>query len=441
MSAADPRDPLDEALPTLPELPPLDDDDAPLGGALGDIELDDAEADLDDAASDLAFDAELDEAAGGLDDAAGGLDLGADDADIAFDEALGGHDDDEGIRSFALDLDLDAHAEAPGDRGEDGPMEELLPLAPLPPLDDEDDEAPRAARPREATAAVTALPVDDVVAVAVQGTRVALLAGELWVRELDVAGGGAQERIPLPDELCGGVEFDRAGAPALVALSGAVFVLDADGGWRESLAAEVGARDLAREGGRLWARTRSGALCLVGEAESRPGGAPRRVVAWAADPAGSLAVVDGAARGELLRLDDGTAWRRAALPSGLSVSRLALRGAVIAALDGGSGRCWLSVDDGERWRELETSPSVEVAMVESDDGRATLLLAGRREGGLVEVSSVDCEDPARPPRRVALLRGGEGDPDPPSVTLAAVGREGVLCVALVEGVAYVVALS
>lgn len=441
MSAVDPKEPLDEALPVLPELPPLDGEDELLGGDLGEVELDDADASLDDAESGLGFDADLDEGSGGLDDVAGGIDLGADDADIAFDEAVGELEDDEEIRSISNDLELDALAEAPGDKGEDGPMEELPPLDPLPPLDDEDDEAPRAAPPREAAAAVTVLPVDDVVAMAVDGARVILLAGELWVRELDAAGGRAVERIEVPDALCGGVGFDRAGAPALVALSGAVFTLDAEGGWRESLPAEVGARDLAREDGRLWARTRSGALCLVGDGEASLGRAPRRVVAWAADPAGGLALVDGATRGRLQRLDDGVTWRRTALPAGLSVSRLALRGAAVAALDGGTGRCWLSVDDGEHWREVEASACVEVAMVESDDGWATLLLACRREGGLIEVSSVDCEDPARPPRRVALLRRGDGDPEAPSVSLAAVGREGVLCVALVEGVAYVVALS
>lgn len=434
MIVAAPRAPRDEELSELPELPPLDGEDELLGGDLGEAALSEGDASLDDAAADFAVDVALDEGSGGLDDEAGGFDFGDARDDIAFDDEAGALDDRAfEDRAISNDLDIAAFAEGAGDRGEDGPMEELLELDAPPPLDEDDEvEAPFAPR-RSHSASVVSLGVEDVAAVAIDGARVLLLADDVTVKSLDPRGGSVLARHALPDALCGALSVDREGAPALASLDGAVLTLDGDGAWREVLSSDHGALWLTHEGGRLWVRTRAGGLVVVGGA-TRKVDRGRRVVAWGADPSGGVAVIDSGDGGALVLIDDGKTLRRRALPVGSQVTRVALRGEAVAIAEGGDGRCWLSVDRGASWSQVPVSQCVDVALIESDDGRATLIAATRGPGSF-ELVTLDCEALDRVPRRVATLSSRDADD---ALTLVGAGREGVLCVVLVEGVAYAV---
>jgi hypothetical protein len=419
----------------LPELPALDGDDEPLGDAAGSIALSDEAATLDDAASDIALDHDLEELREGLGDDDGALDVGRDDDDLVLTDGESALDE-RGIedRGAGEIEDLPALA-SEGDRGEEGPMEELLSLDAPPPLDDDEDDSPRPA-PR-ITHAVEPIALEDVTDVAVDGARVWLLAGDVF--SLDLPARGPLVRAEAPDALCGALGVSRRGAPALVTLQGAVLVLGDDGAWEVALPEARGALALLHGGGGLWARCRGGALCGV----DPPGlTAPRfrRVTACAADPSGGLAVIDGSTRASLhLRGDDGM-WRETPLPQGFTAGRLALRGDAVAALDLARGVCWLRVESTAAWARVDAEGCVDVALLDADDGRATLLLACAEAGGSLALLRAHCDGRVEGPQRVATIRRAE-DVEDPTVSLRAVGREGVLCVALVDGLAYVVSAS
>ncbi|MFO0630489.1 MAG: hypothetical protein U0325_33350 [Polyangiales bacterium] len=428
-----PRRPRDDE--ELPELPALEGDDEPLGDAAGTEALSDDEATLDDATADIALDHGLEELREGLGDDDGALDVGRDEDDVVVRDE-GSALDDRGLDDRgAVDVDDLPPLAADADRGEEGPMEELLSLDAPPPLDDDDDDAPRPA-PR-VTYAAEPLAVDDVTDVAVDGARVWLLAGDVYT--LDLAARGALRRIEAPDVLCGALGVVRRGAPALVTLEGAVLVLGDDEAWEVALPESRGALSLLRSGSGVWARGRGGALFGV----DPPGlAAPRfrRVTACAADPAGGLAVIDGASRSTLhQRGDDGT-WHETPLPQGFTTGRLAVRGDAVAALDAASGACWLRVEPSAAWTSIGVTGCVDVALLDADDGRTTLLLACADPRGTLLLLRADCDRRVDAPQRVATIRRAEEVEDA-TVSLRGVGREGVLCVALVDGVAYVVSAS
>lgn len=432
MTPRRPRDDDEE----LPELPALEGDDEPLGDAAGSIALSDEAATLDDAAADIALDHDLEELREGLGDDDGALDVGRDDDDLVVAEGESALDDRGLDDRGAGDVDDLPPLAVEGDRGEEGPLEELLSLDAPPPLDDDDDDAPPRAIPR-ITHAVTPIALEDVTDVAVDGARVWLLAGDVFA--LDLPARAPLRRVEAPDALCGALGVSRRGAPALVTLQGAVLLLGDEGAWEVALPESRGALALLLSRGGLWARCRGGALCGV----DPPGlTAPRfrRVTACAADPAGGLAVIDGSTRASLhLRGDDGT-WRESPLPQGFSSGRLALRGDAVAALDLAKGVCWLRVEASAGWSRVDAAGCVDVALLDADDGRATLLLACADDGGALTLLRANCDGRAEAPQRVATIRRGEEVEDP-TVSLRAVGREGVLCVALVDGLAYVVSAS
>lgn len=428
-----PRRPRDDE--ELPELPALEGDDEPLGDAAGSIALSDEAATLDDATADIALDHGLEELLEGLGDDDGALDLGRDDDDLLATEGESVLDDRGLDDRGAGDVEDLPPLATDGDRGEEGPMEELLALDAPPPLDDDDDDAPRPA-PR-VTHAVEPIALEDVTDVAVDGARVWLLAGDVFA--LDLPARAPLQRVEAPDVLCGALGVGRRGAPALVTLQGGVLLLGDDGAWESALPEARGALALLLGGGGLWARCRGGALCGV----DPPGlSAPRfrRVTACAGDPAGGLAVIDGSARASLhLRGDDG-AWRETPLPQGFSSGRLALRGDAVAALDLVRGVCWLRSESAAPWVCVDAAGCVDVALLDADDGRATLLLACADAGGSLTLLRAHCDGRVEKPQRVATIRRAE-DVEDPMVSLRAVGREGVLCVALVDGLAYVVSAS
>lgn len=427
-----PRRPRDDE--ELPELPALEGDDEPLGDAAGSIALSDEAATLDDATADIALDHGLEELREGLGEDDGALDVGRDDDELVPTDGESALDDRGLDDRSAGDVDDLPPLASEGDRGEEGPMDELLSLDAPPPLDD-DDDAPRPS-PR-ITHAVEPIALDDVTDVAVDGARVWLLAGDVF--SLDLPARSPLRRVEAPDALCGAVGVSRRGAPALVTLQGAALLLGDDGAWEVALPEARGALALLRDGAGLWARCRGGALCGV----DPPGvTAPRfrRVTACAADPTGGLAVIDGSARASLHLRGDDAEWRETPLPQGFVSGRLALRGEVVAALDLARGVCWLRVDASAPWSHVDAAGCVDVALLDADDGRATLLLACAEAGGSLALLRAHCDGRVESPLRVATIRRAEEVEDP-TVSLRAVGREGVLCVALVDGLAYVVSAS
>ncbi len=178
----------------------------------------------------------------------------------------------------------------------------------------------------------------------------------------------------------------------------------------------------------------------------------RRRTAWlqtqlVTAPAGTLITVPAGvyhgpflvARSLHLRGEDAV-WRETPLPQGFASGRLALRGDVVAALDLARGVCWLRVETSSPWSRVDAAGCVDVALLGADDGRATLLLACAEAGGSLALLRAHCDGRVEAPQRVATIRRAEEVEDP-TVSLRAVGREGVLCVALVDGLAYVVSAS
>jgi hypothetical protein len=133
-------------------------------------------------------------------------------------------------------------------------------------------------------------------------------------------------------------------------------------------------------------------------------------------------------------------WQETPLPQGFTTGRLALRGDVVAALDLAQGVCWLRVESTAAWARVDAEGCVDVALLDADDGRATLLLACAEAVGSLALLRAHCDGRVERPQRVSTIRRAE-DVEDPTVSLRAVGREGVLCVALVDGLAYVVSAS
>ena len=423
--------PIDE----LPELPALVGDDEPIGDAAGDVALTDDPGSLDDASADIAIDHAFDETDGVGDDDERPLDVGA--AHDGIDLAESGGLDDRPLEADELDAVTELPAlSAEGDRGEEGPLEELLAPEALPPMDDDDDDD------RAVGAAVRVIAVDavDVTDLAVDGATLWLLTAVVARVDLDRTPLTPSERFDPPEALCVALGVDRRGAPAVVSLDGAVWTLGGSGRWSLAAPPTVGAMTLLREGPRLLARSRSGALLAIGDAAARQAPSLRRVTAWASDPGGGLVVHDGSARDALLRREDGGAWDVIPLPEGCAATRIAVRGGVLAVVDAPRGSAWLRVEERAAWTLLPASRCLDVAVVEADDGRLTLWMACVEGDSSVALLRGGCEPGAPAPARVASLRRAveEAEGAEVSVRLIGVGRAGVHCVARVDGRVYVI---
>lgn len=435
-----PRDEDDDD--ALPEPPPLEGDDAPLGDDAGAVVLDEGEATLDDAAAaDLVLDVEFDEGGVGLDVPEVPLDVGADEDELVIDESEGALDDrafDDG--SIPNDLEVPDLADDRGDRGDEGPLGETLELGALPPLDDDDEDHPSTPPvPTSPVATLTRLEVEGVVDAAFDGRRLALLAGDVFAigvspfRPDDIA------RVEVPDATGCALAVDPRGAVYVATIEGVTLRRGPRGAWRRMNGADVAVRAVVWDGARVWARTRGGAL-LRGDAGATWSEVPEpsRAGTWSSDGAGTLAVVDAASRGALCVSVDGGAWRRVSLPEGVTPTRVAVRGEAFALIDGVRRAVWGSLDGGARWSRVALDGAVAIALVETDDGRVSLLVA-TRDGAAprVTVWRIDGDGALGAPVSLATARV-TGDDVSDAVSLVAIGRGGILGALVVGGSAYVV---
>lgn len=442
------REPKDED--ELPALPPLVGDDEPLGDDAGVLALDEGEGTLDDAAAaELVLDVEFDESDVGAEVAEDPLFLGADDDGLVIDESTDAMDESTlDDRSIPNDLDVPDLVEDRGDRGDEGPLGEVTELGALPPLDDDDDDAPRAppvarapvtSAPRAPLATFTRVDVEGVVAAAVEGERLFLLAGDVYGLSVDPQRVDDIELIDTPDATGCALALDARGALLVATIEGVVRRRGASGGWRPLDAQGGVVRALLGDGARVWARTLDGALLRAeGNALARAGEF-ERVGAWAADGVGGVAVFDASARGALCVSLDGGPWRSVELPRGVTPSRVALRGDALAVVDAVTHAAWVRVE-GEAWSMLPVKGCSAVALVGTDDGRTFLLAASLdARPGYVTLSRVDCDGDLSAAETLAALRRADDGDD--RVELLAIGRGGALCALVADGAAYVVALA
>jgi len=427
----------------LPPLPPLEGDDEPLGDAAGSVDVLDAEGALDDAPShELALDVTFDDAAAADDDGAP-LNLGADIEGIAVDEERGALDDtpfdERALRGLIDDVALIGPRD---DRGEEGPLDDLQALAEAPPLDDDDDDdGPRREAPGRATIAPRSfdLTVDAAVDAAVVEGRAVVLASSIHGFDLAVSPPAERWRREAPHPRSCAVAVDGSGALYVATLEGAVLRAGADGAWREVAAPGAGVRALVGEGGRVWARGRDGAVLRLdddGRFVRVPG--VGRVTALAA-AGGRLLAVDAAARAVLRVCEGGARWRELRAPAGAVVTRVAGRGAALAAVDGGRGAVWVSGNDGAAWTDAQVSDCRAAAVLRGEDGRDYALLAcAAAASPNASVWRVLCDGGSGEAEHVIDLPRPTDERDVPSLELLASERAGAPCVALVDGLAYVV---
>lgn len=433
----------------LPELPPLDGDDAPADLDVGDdAPPDEGPASLDDAAADELTLADVDEPVDVGDDAGAPVDVG-DDADEVSDGGEAWRGDAEEGRGEADDVD--ALDELPPDdggaEGVDGDAADDL--GELPPMDD--DAADEGPVEGEAIALSHAPPPEPgvearVLAVMASGAAPGVCVG---VDHVFAAGDRllAWPTALLDDPEAAPLALDAPGDEVLCAVSEdaarTLTVADHDGAlWRRARARDPWRRlrwtDDDREGpvsldagpAALWALSARGSLRREAAGHFGDALAEERVRAVSADAGGAAAAVSGRRRDGVRVTDDGATWAARPTPEALDADAVARAGEVLAVAGAGGG--FVSADGGARWAAWPLLAGATALCVgEADDGDARVFAAvldGDR--ALVVAARVAGDGGAESPATLcdvaALLpRGGADDDEPPRVErLVAVDRAG-----------------
>jgi len=419
----------------LPELPPLEGDDATLDLDVGgDPPLDEGPVSLDDAAADELTLAEIAEPTATGDDGEEAVDTG-DDAEGLSDDGERWGDDPEAARGEADDID--ALDELPPDdggaEGLDGDRADEL--GELPPIDDDaGDDAPLEGDALPLAAAFALPAADGLEArVLVAGGAAGVAVG---VDHVFVAGDRlrAWPTALLDDPEAPAIVLEAPAGASLCAVSEDVSrtltVADHDGTlWRRERARDpwlalrwtdderAGRLALWAHGATLWALSPRGSLRREVGGHFTATLADERVRALALDARGAVAVaVTGLRRDGVRARDESSAWTTLSLPSPLDADAVARAGEVIAVA--GSAGGFVTADGGARWSSWPLlAGATALCAGETDDGAASVFAAVTADDrALVIVARVAGDGAAAGAARLcdlsALLPPG-GDDDPP----------------------------